>query len=113
MAIRARYIGPTEPHGVAVEDGGTGIVQRPTAFLDGFPARDLSDEEFDALSARDQERLQECGLYRLVTTRAAKAATADDEPAPRRTAEAKSAEAKPAAEPDEAAGERPAPAKGD
>jgi hypothetical protein len=52
MAIRARFKG--EPHPLTGE---------PAQYLDGIPARNLSDEEYDALPTEDKARLRGSDLY--------------------------------------------------
>jgi hypothetical protein len=55
MAIRARYKGQPHP-------------QRPTEpleYLDGIPARDLSDDEYEALSIDDKKRVRDSSLYEV------------------------------------------------
>lgn len=49
MALRARYTG----------DG--------TAYLNGIPARNLDEDEFEALSADDRRRVRASGLYDVRT----------------------------------------------
>ena len=36
------------------------------AFIDGIPARDITDEEFRKLSKTDQDAIRGSGLYELV-----------------------------------------------
>lgn len=51
MAIRARYKGTHADNG------------EPTQYLDGIPARNLSDEEYDALPTEDKARVRGSDLY--------------------------------------------------
>lgn len=44
-------------------DGG----RQPVEFLEGVPARSLSQEEFDALGPEQQENVRKCGLYDVRT----------------------------------------------
>jgi hypothetical protein len=34
-------------------------------FVVGIPARDITDEEFNAMSKEDQETVKTCGFYEL------------------------------------------------
>lgn len=46
-----------------LEGGG----RQPVEFLEGVPARSLTQEEFDALGAEKQEDVRRCGLYDVRT----------------------------------------------
>lgn len=52
MAIRARFKGESHP-----------LTGEPTQYLDGIPARNLSDEEYDALPTEDKARVRGSDLY--------------------------------------------------
>lgn len=51
MAIRARFKGPTDEAGL------------PVSYLEGIPARNLSDEEYDALSPEQKQVVRSSELY--------------------------------------------------
>lgn len=38
-----------------------------SSYIDGIPARDLSDAEFDALPVEKQKAVKTCGLYKPVS----------------------------------------------
>lgn len=54
-------------------------------FLNGVPARDLQDDEYDALSTEQKHDVRYGGLYRMVDDKPAEKASAD---APKASADA-------------------------
>lgn len=53
VAIRARFKGTVGADGTALE------------YLNGIPARDLSDEEYDALSKEDRARVRAASVFQM------------------------------------------------
>lgn len=53
MSVKAQYIGKKDEQG------------NPLAYINGIPAADLSDEEYDALSADQKRHVRNSGLYRV------------------------------------------------
>lgn len=78
MAIKARFTGKRDSEGLPLE------------FLNGVPARDLQDNEYDALSTEQKHDVRHSGLYKMA------------EPKPK--AEAKPKDEKAAPEPAEGEG---------
>lgn len=77
MAIRAKFKGPVDVDGVAIE------------FLHGIPARDLDeDEDWEPLDADQREAVRNSGLYDVKTnaqmrsSRPSASATAAEEDKP-------------------------------
>jgi hypothetical protein len=54
--------------------------RRPLEYLDGVPARSLTEEEFDALSDDVRENVRKCGLYDVRTEKEMAGGRAAPEP---------------------------------
>lgn len=61
MAIRARFVGKQDAEG------------QPLEYLTGVPARDLQDDEYDALDRRQRAAVRDSGLYKMSEPKSKKA----------------------------------------
>jgi hypothetical protein len=68
VAIRARFKGKADADGLPLE------------YLNGVPARDLHDDEYDALDTDQKRQVRSSGLYLMVDAKAKADKQEADEP---------------------------------
>lgn len=70
MAIRARFKGKADADGLPLE------------YLNGVPARDLQDDEYDALDTDQKRQVRSSGLYLMVDAKKSEPKTEEAAPGP-------------------------------
>jgi hypothetical protein len=73
VAVRAKFIGKSEAVAEADPESGAQSWTRPLEHENGIPARDLTDEDWAALTPDERDVVRKSHLYEVATAAEARA----------------------------------------